>query len=354
MSDTSPNLALPFIAPSQAQKHVTHNEAIEMLDALVQLAVASRVRTSPPEPAHVGGRWIVADDAEGDWAGHDGQVAVRIADGWTFHAPRPGWQAWIADEGGMAVWTGAHWAATAGRLTPEELRNLPEIGVNAVADETNRLSVAADATLFSHDGEGHRLKVNKAGPGETASLLFQSGFSGRAEMGLAGEDAFSVKVSANGTGFATALRADPATGRVSFPAGLALGGETLSAYDAGSWTPALSFGGAAAGLTYASRSGRWVRIGRLVTAQARVVLSARGTSAGAAEVAGLPLVAAEPGTPGMLLFAAGGSGLTYPCCRTLAGGRLALLNRTATGTAPLTEARFGATAEFALSVSYAV
>ena len=39
MPDTTPNLALPFILPSQAQKHVTHNEALQQLDAVVQLAV---------------------------------------------------------------------------------------------------------------------------------------------------------------------------------------------------------------------------------------------------------------------------------------------------------------------------
>ena len=35
MTDTSSNLKLPFILPSQAQKHVTHNEALQILDALV-------------------------------------------------------------------------------------------------------------------------------------------------------------------------------------------------------------------------------------------------------------------------------------------------------------------------------
>ncbi|MBB3144845.1 hypothetical protein FHS21_001246 [Phyllobacterium trifolii] len=39
MDQTTTNLKLPYIAPSQAQKHVTHNEAIRALDALVQLSV---------------------------------------------------------------------------------------------------------------------------------------------------------------------------------------------------------------------------------------------------------------------------------------------------------------------------
>jgi hypothetical protein len=43
MSDTTPNLTLPYIVAAQAQKHVTHSEAIRMLDALLQIAVVDRL-----------------------------------------------------------------------------------------------------------------------------------------------------------------------------------------------------------------------------------------------------------------------------------------------------------------------
>jgi hypothetical protein len=46
--DRSPNLDMPFILPSQAQKHVTHNEALWSLDALIQLAVLDHDLTAPP------------------------------------------------------------------------------------------------------------------------------------------------------------------------------------------------------------------------------------------------------------------------------------------------------------------
>ena len=47
MTDT-PNLRLPFIEGSQAQKHVTHNEALRILDAAIQIAVLDTTHTSPP------------------------------------------------------------------------------------------------------------------------------------------------------------------------------------------------------------------------------------------------------------------------------------------------------------------
>ena len=40
MTDTTAILGLPYLLPSQAQKHVTHNEALRQLDALVQLSAA--------------------------------------------------------------------------------------------------------------------------------------------------------------------------------------------------------------------------------------------------------------------------------------------------------------------------
>ena len=76
-------------------------------------------------------------------------------------------------------------------------------------------------------GPGHQLKLNKAAAGDTASLLFQTGFSGRAEMGTAGSDDFSVKVSADGSVFATALTVDRQSGIVTLPQGVTSGGFVL-------------------------------------------------------------------------------------------------------------------------------
>ena len=98
-------------------------------------------------------------------------------------------------------------------IAPEP-RTLPFLGLNATADATNRIVAAAAATLLTHDGAGHQLKVNKAAAGDTASLLFQTGWSGRAEMGLAGNDDFSVKVSADGSAWTTAMQIAGATGNV--------------------------------------------------------------------------------------------------------------------------------------------
>lgn len=79
--------------------------------------------------------------------------------------------------------------------------------------------MATDATLLSRDGGGHQLKLNKAGVSDTASLLYQTNWSGRAEMGLAGNDDFAIKVSADGSTFHDAVVVSKDDGKASFPSG---------------------------------------------------------------------------------------------------------------------------------------
>lgn len=207
--DLSPVLSLPLIQPAQAQKHVTHNEALRLLDVLVQPAVSSRSTPTPPPFPAQGARWIVPTAATGAWAGQDGAIALFDLGDWMFLAPLPGWQVQVVDEGASVHWTGSAWVA------PADLpQRFPRLGVGTEADAVNRLAVASEATLFSHSGAGHQLKLNKAGPGDTASLLFQTGWSGRAEMGTAGSDDFAIKVSADGSAWTTALSIAGASGLV--------------------------------------------------------------------------------------------------------------------------------------------
>ena len=64
---------------------------------------------------------------------------------------------------------------------------------------------------------------------------------------------------------------------------------TLDDYEEGSWTPTLTFGGAAVGMvTTAQTLGRYTKIGNQVAVYFRHQLSAKGSSTGAAVVGGLP------------------------------------------------------------------
>ena len=63
----SPNLRLPYIDANQNQKSVTHNQALRMLDALVNLGVQSSAFSAPPAAPADGARWIVAPGGTGAW-----------------------------------------------------------------------------------------------------------------------------------------------------------------------------------------------------------------------------------------------------------------------------------------------
>ncbi len=207
----TPNLALSYLMPNQAQKHVTVNESTRRLDALVQLSVVSATVATEPATPPDGARYILPPGAAGaGWSGYTaGDVAAFQDGGWTRLIPNEGWSAEVVDTGERLVFQAGSWKRPA------------RFGINASPDAANRLAVGSAAVLFTHEAPSGsaRVKVNRSGAGETASHLFQSGFSGRAEIGLAGDDAFRLKVSADGSVWRDALVVDEATGHAGFGVG---------------------------------------------------------------------------------------------------------------------------------------
>ena len=108
MANTT-NLGLPLMAAAQSQKHITHNDAILMLDAIVQLAVISTTLTVPPGSPVDGDRYIIGSGATGAWAGKDLNVALSSSGAWLFLVPKVGWTAWDTANGYELTWNGTAW-----------------------------------------------------------------------------------------------------------------------------------------------------------------------------------------------------------------------------------------------------
>ena len=212
MTQNTPRLGLPLIQPSQAQKHVTHNEALALLDAVSHLAVVERDAQTPPAAPSEGDIYALGAAPTGSWSAEAGNIAVFQGGGWAFVAPQNGWRLWDKSAEQLFVFSNGSWLAVAGGL-----QNAEGVGIQTTSDSTNRLAVASPAVLLTHDNTtgDHQLKINKALPADTASLLFQTGYSGRAEMGTTGSDDFAIKVSADGSNFTTALSIEAATGLAS-------------------------------------------------------------------------------------------------------------------------------------------
>ncbi len=227
MTDT-PNLGMPFIEGSQAQKHVTHNEALRILDAAIQIAVLDLTRTAPPSSPAEGERHVVASGATGAWAGQANAIATWQDGAWAFLVPKTGWCIWSVADNVVFVFDGTHWRDQ--RDLPVTLDNAVHVGINTTASSPNLLSVKSNAALLTainaaDGGSGDaRLQVSKESAAKTASVFFSDAFSGRAEFGLVGSDAFKLKVSADGSAWVEAFNIDQSSGNLALPRGLALSG----------------------------------------------------------------------------------------------------------------------------------
>lgn len=219
MSDTTAHLALPFIMAAQAQKHVTHNEALRLLDGLVQLSVLDRDLTAPPGSPADGDRYIVASGATGAWTGWDLNVALWTDGAWLRLPPRAGWQAWVEDEGLLLVYNGSAWIGT----TPSELQNMALLGIGTTADAANPFSAKLNAALWTartvaEGGTGDLFyTMNKEAAARDLGLTLQTGYVTKALVGLFGSDRFRLAVSADGSTFFDGLIVDNASGTVDQP-----------------------------------------------------------------------------------------------------------------------------------------
>lgn len=84
---------LPLLAVSQAQKEITHNEALVRVDALLHPVVEDELATPPVVgELDIGKCWLISQAPVGDWAGKAGQLAIWIGGGWRFCEATDGMQ----------------------------------------------------------------------------------------------------------------------------------------------------------------------------------------------------------------------------------------------------------------------
>ncbi len=83
----TPNYLFPEIAEGQASKHLTHNEALRMVEvALGTKAQSAPINTPPTSPVE-GTLYIVGTAPTGAWAGKANNLALRINGFWLFVPP---------------------------------------------------------------------------------------------------------------------------------------------------------------------------------------------------------------------------------------------------------------------------
>lgn len=104
---------LPLLAVSQAQKEITHYEALVRVDALLHPLVEDE-RAIPPTVADedIGKCWLVASAPVADWTGKAGQIAIWIGGGWRFCVATNGMRLRLQSVGTDIIRSGNQWVAS--------------------------------------------------------------------------------------------------------------------------------------------------------------------------------------------------------------------------------------------------
>ncbi len=108
MSNTY-RLVLPYILQSQSQKEVTHNEALNRLDVLVQSVAQDVDLNTPPSSPALGDCYIIGDSPTGAWSGKAKQIAQAIEGGWFFVAPFKLLKFWVESKEQFYIYDGSAW-----------------------------------------------------------------------------------------------------------------------------------------------------------------------------------------------------------------------------------------------------
>ncbi len=109
MMDNTARLSMPYIIASQAQKEVTHNMALNILDLFVQPVVEAMDLVAPLVDPQEGQAWVVGVGASGDWEGQDDNLALWSGGAWSYHRPVEGMSFWVRETGLLTIFQSGMW-----------------------------------------------------------------------------------------------------------------------------------------------------------------------------------------------------------------------------------------------------
>lgn len=99
MINSTPRLKLPYLVESQAQKEITHNEALEIIDVLLHASVIALGENTPPEIKSTsvtrGDCYIAGLEPTGEWEDHPNALCYYMGGGWNFIEPFEGLTVWV-------------------------------------------------------------------------------------------------------------------------------------------------------------------------------------------------------------------------------------------------------------------
>ena len=143
MTDTTPRFALPFLDAGQAQKEISHNEALTTLDIVAQASVLAIGLTIPPTMPVAGEAWVVGATPSGEWVGQPNAIASWTAGGWRFVQPTDGIAVWSVSDNMVARFQSGTWVTGS-----VEANALVIGGVTVVAGRRPAIPAAAGGNVI--------------------------------------------------------------------------------------------------------------------------------------------------------------------------------------------------------------
>lgn len=238
------NLSISLVEQNQSQKEVTVNEAISVIDAIMNCGAISNNVNTPPDSPVPGSVYIIGNNASGEWENHNYQIAY-FQGIWKFIQPNEGISLWVNDEDCLYVFDGTEWRTlltSGGNNSPDledfyftdlakndvlqytgssfinkpYISNIPSVSVNTDLDANNKLSVRSNSVLFASESDNIRVNINKNSENSVSSVIFSDNFSAKAEFGLIGDNDLQFKVSFDGENFYQSFVIDNENGDITF------------------------------------------------------------------------------------------------------------------------------------------
>ncbi len=221
------HLGLPLLIPNQAQKEITHNEALVILDNLVQNAVITRNLIIPPEEPKINDLYIIGENAVDIWLNKDFQLAF-YDNGWRFIEPKEGFTFWVKDENCQYTYNGDNWVRT------DEISNKK---INLIDLQDVEVDNIKNGEFLRYDGNKfintrsfdniENLKINKFEESATASCILQDNLIDKVEFGLMQDDNFTLKVSTDGKNWNNSFVIDNESGNIDFKGNITMNGNSF-------------------------------------------------------------------------------------------------------------------------------